>query len=189
MKPKLDKSLSAGLSVGASKELASNRQLDVSKIFDYVKKEFAQANVPGNVTQEILQEAGEMIAASSRGFAPMADKIVKLYGSQKISKRYKAPKGMGKVKKRIKPGTLKKSIEVLKHGRFKTIYSAVFVGVRIKKAYFAHFVHFGTKNLKNNTPFMKLGFNAAKGTVTQFLYKRYRSAARKSIREAIQKHG
>ena len=180
---------SASISASTSPALRANNQINVHKIFEHVKNEFANIYVEKSVTKQILKEAGNIVASSARSKAPVADRDVKLYSTAKVSKRYRAPKGKGNVKKIFRRGNLRDSIQVLDHGRFKKIMNAIFVGPRYPKASYAHLPHFGSKFIKKKNPFMAKAFESTRGQVVQHIYKRYRSEARKVISEAYKLHG
>lgn len=90
-----------------------------------------------------LKAAAGLMLSSVKARVPVGTKPHKRYSTPKVSRKLRAPKGLGKVVAVYKPGNLKRSFNVLTFSRSE----AVFVGPKVGKmpdGYYGHFVEFGT---------------------------------------------
>jgi hypothetical protein len=103
-------------------------------------------------SDRVLTEAAGPLRSAIAGRAPVSDAPHKRYSTPKISKKIRAPKGMGVVKATYQPGNLSRSFAVLSFRRAKF---AKFVGPKIDKrgggrmpdGYYAHMVNFSAANV------------------------------------------
>jgi len=179
--------ISARLNLSKYQLRRNNEIIDIGAILEEIKSEFANAYVPYNIQKEILTEAAEIGVMYARAEAPIADEVVKVYNTGKVSDKYRAPKGKGQVKKTIKPGNLKSGIRIFTHGKFKKIHYAVFYGPRYPMVAYAHIVEFGSKYVKRVQPFMKPSFDKAIMPMLALIKQRYRQELLKVANEAAAK--
>lgn len=129
---------------------------------------------PLDERKEVLEEAAAPMVAAAKSLAPRSKRQHYMYATgHKLSKKLKAPKGMGKVSAVFDPGNLSGSIQILKHGRFKKAVN-VYIGpryprrrngkTRLTVAPYAHFVEFGTVRQKAQ-PYMRPAFDKTKNLV------------------------
>ena len=178
-------------SINASQNahMRRNNQLsDIARIFDELNKEFANCYVPNNIQREILQEAAAIGVTYARQEAPVAEESVKIYNTAKVSKKFRAPKGKGTVRKIIRPGNLPKNIKVYTHGKFKKINSAVFYGPKYPQAAYAHILEFGSKFIKGDFSFMKPAFQKAKGPMLSLIKFRYKDELIRAWDNSVRRH-
>lgn len=177
--------IAGSLNTSSFADFRKNNQVrDIGAIFEELRSEFANVYIPHNVVQEILKEAAEIGVDYAQREAPVADKTVNIYNTAKVTKKYRAPKGKGRVVKRIKPGRLADYIMVYKHGKFKKLHSAVFYGPKYPQVAYAHLPEFGSKYIKNLRPYMKPSFEKAVIPMVQLIKRRYRQELIKAVNEA-----
>lgn len=180
--------LMASVNASATAHKRQNAQLgEIAQIYEDLRKDFANAYVPGNIQKEILTEAAQIGVMVTRLEAPVADKEVDYYNTAKITKKTRAPKGSGKIKKTIRPGTLAKNIQVYTHGRFKKLHSIVFYGPKYPQVAYAHLPHFGSKYINKVTPYMKTGFEKAKGRMMDYIRRSYKEELLKVWEESLKR--
>ena len=179
----------ASINVSGNAYMRKNHQLsDIGKIFEDLNKEFANCYVPNNKQREILEEAAKIGVTLAQQEAPRAEEAVKIYNTAKISKKIKAPKGKGTVKKVIRPGNLAKFIKIYTHGKFKKINSAVFYGPKYPQVAYAHLLEFGTKFMKQTHPFMKPAYEKARGPMLALIKGRYKAELIKVWDKSVRRH-
>ena len=179
----------ASINASDNAYMRRNHQLgDIAKIFEDLNKEFANCYVPNNKQREILEGAAKIGVSITQYNAPKADDVVKIYNTAKISKKIRAPKGKGTVKKVIRPGNLAKFIKIYTHGKFKKIANAVFYGPKYPQVAYAHLLEFGTKFMKQTHPFMKPSFEKARGNMLAYIKKRYKAELIKTWDNAVRRN-
>ena len=179
----------ASVNASSNAYMRKNHQLsDIAQIFEDLKKDFANCYVPNNKQREILEEAAKIGVIMAQQEAPKADDVVKIYNTAKISKKLRAPKGKGTVKKVIRPGNLAKFIRIYTHGRFKKINSAVFYGPKYPQVAYAHLLEFGSKFMKQTYPFMGPAYEKAKAPMLALIKGRYKSELIKVWNASVNKN-
>ena len=179
----------ASINVSQNAYMRKNNQLsDIGQIFDDLNKQFANCYVPYNKQREILEEAAKIGVTIAQQEAPRADEVVKIYNTAKISKKFRAPKGKGTVKKVIRPGNLAKHIKIYTHGKFKKINSAVFYGPKYPQVAYAHLLEFGTKFMKQTFPFMGPAYQKARGPMLALIKGRYKAELIKVWNNSVRKN-
>jgi len=126
--------------------------------------------------REILEKAAEPIVQSAKAKVKVSKKTHYTYQTAKFIKSKRAPKGLGEKKGTYKPGNLRDSIRILKHGKFKRS-SDVFVGPFVSRGtgagtygggsksvsgFYAHWVEFGSAHA-DKYPYMRPAFEMMKG--------------------------
>lgn len=125
----------------------------------------------------ILVKAARHVVNAIFRAAPHGRKIHKRYNTVKITKAFRAPKGMGRVAATYYPGNLAASFDVM---RFRQSRYAVFVGARVAKGigegtfgpfgktdgYYAHMIEKGTRHTPPR-PFVEPTWNAMKEKTRQ----------------------
>jgi|TARA_R100000773_G_scaffold26748_2_gene23226 HK97 gp10 family phage protein len=110
------------------------------------------------ISKEVLKPSAQIISKEMKSIAPKLKgaQSFNVYRTPKLSGKLKAPKGMGKIYVKIKPGQLKKSIAPYqtKAGR-KSPYFLIGPKYKFgvwtkpeKGGWFMHFVQFGTDTVK-----------------------------------------
>lgn len=142
--------------------------------------------------RKVLRKAAAPMQEKARQLAPVAEKEVHRYGTEKIFRRIRAPKGKGTVVATYVPGNLEKSIQLLTFRRSPDIFIGPKKASRNKQPvyglsekvvdpYYAHMVHNGTRYAKG-TPFMTMAFHAKKTEVLRII----RSELKDKIEKAPQ---
>lgn len=123
--------------------------------------------------QRVAALGGAYASAAAEAAAPKSSKVHKRYSTAKVTKRIRAPKGLGNVVATYSPGNLGRSINVLKFNRAK---SKVFVGAKLARratgsfsgrrtdGYYMAWVEQGTKNSRANM-FFRASWERSKGRV------------------------
>lgn len=123
--------------------------------------------------QRVAALGGAYAASAAEAAAPKSSKPHKRYSTAKLTKKIRAPKGLGKVVATYFPGNLGRSINVLKFSRAK---SKVFVGAKLARratgnfqgrrtdGYYMHMVEQGTKNWSGKA-FFRASWERSKGRV------------------------
>lgn len=127
------------------------------------------------VRKEAYEQGAELFVQAARSKIRYSQKPHFRYSnSGKLTGKIRAPKGRGKIIATYKPGNLRRSIRILKHGPFKRS-SSVWIGPKTSKrtkgvfgsksrvdGYYAHMVEFGTVHSAAR-PFMRPAFIATRG--------------------------
>lgn len=139
--------------------------------------------LPENLAQQrmrILSLAGSYGAAGIEDAAPRSSAPHYRYSTPKLTKKLRAPKGMGVVVASYLPGNLKQSIRVL---QFKRSKSAVFIGAKLAKGqspkgrfgtgskadgYYMHMVEGGTIHSAPK-PFVMSGWRRSENQVLRVI--------------------
>lgn len=124
-----------------------------------VKKLDALVTLVKKEKQGILMNGAKIVRDEIFMAAPIGTKVHKRYSTPKVSKKIRAPKGMGVVTATYAPSNLKWAMQVLKFNQS----AAVFVGAKLAKGksatgqfggtsdrsdgYYAHMVEFGTAKM------------------------------------------
>ena len=154
-----------------------NRQLKLE--FDRTIKKLKSMPdaISPRVRKKILRSAADHFVDAARANIKDSTKAHHRYSHRgKLTSRLKAGKGSGRVIATYKPGNLRRSIQILRHGKFRRLQS-VFVGPKADRSpsgvfgnedkvdgYYAHMVEFGTVNSAPQ-PFMRPAFIASRGKV------------------------
>ncbi len=132
------------------------------------------AHIDIETRKQVLEESAAPMLAAAKSLAPRSQRRHMMYNTRnKLTKKLRAPKGMGKVVAIFDPGNLGESIQILKHGPFKKSIN-VHIGPRyprrrsnnsrLKVAPYAHMVEFGTVKQKKQ-PYMRPAFEKTKNLV------------------------
>lgn len=137
--------------------------------------------------QRIAALGGAHFAATAEASAPRSKRPHKRYGTAKVVKSIKAPKGSGTVVATYFPGNLGASVQVMK---FRQAQSKVFVGARLAKGqasgtfgrgvrtdgYYLHMVELGTRNASAR-PFFRAAWQRAQPRVLSIMADQWRRIA------------
>ncbi len=131
----------------------------------------------GRDLKPLLEYAAIPIQRRAQAQAPTGSREHFRYNTPKVLGNVRAPKGMGRVVARYKPGNLKRSVVVLR--KLKRVRNAVLIGPNVSKGggtfggartqgYYAHWMEFGAQG-RAARPFMRPAFEASKGQVLKRL--------------------
>lgn len=129
--------------------------------------------------QRVAALGGAYFSSAAEAAAPKSEKEHYRYSTPKLTKKLRAPKGMGVRVASYTPGNLSRSINVLK---FRQAKSKVFVGAKLARTatgkfggmrtdgYYMHFTEKGTKNQRAQGWFMST-WQASKPRVLSIMTK------------------
>jgi len=132
------------------------------KLLNEKIKELANS-LDDKTVRKIMRVGAKPFIKAAKSAAPVARRNVHRYNTPKLSKKKKAPKGMGKIVATYTPGNLSRSIRALPLRRLKKSIivgpkkgargaQGVFKGRKVD-GFYAHLVEFATKH-KKATPFI-----------------------------------
>lgn len=125
--------------------------------------------------QRILEQGGVYAAGVAEFSAPKSKRPHFRYNTAKLTKKIRAPKGLGYIKAAYYPGNLGRSINVLKFRRAK---SKVYVGAKLSRnssgifkgkrhdGYYMHFTENGTKKKAGSHWFRSSWERSKSGTLS-----------------------
>lgn len=137
--------------------------------------------------QRILALGGAYASSAAESAAPKSKKTHYRYNTAKLTKKIRAPKGLGNKVATYTPGNLGRSINVLKFRRAK---SKVYIGAKLTKGskgtftglrtdgYYMHFSEAGTTNIRARGWFIK-SWLASKGRVLSVITNEFTRISRK----------
>tara|TARA_R110000824_G_scaffold5803_2_gene26718 strand:- start:782 stop:1327 length:546 start_codon:yes stop_codon:yes gene_type:complete len=144
--------------------------------------------------KEVILPSAKIVRKTMREAAPKLEGApsFNVYRTPKISGKMKAPKGMGVIYAKIKPGQLKKSVGIIRTSATRK-YPALNIGPRYKKGvwvnpekggWYMHMVQFGTPTTIAK-PFVLQSFIAVESLVKRLL----ENDTLKMLKRMVRKHG
>lgn len=140
-----------------------------------------------DLSEELKKDSGRALRAGAKIIlqeiqdrAPVGSKPHKRYGTPKLDKRIRAPKGMGRVVATYLPGNLEKSFGIMAFRRSEAVFVGPRVGRRARAAggydgYYAHMVDRGTVHSRADNfirPAVSAGEKEATEVITTMLKKK-----------------
>lgn len=130
------------------------------------KVEILGSAVTRRQRKRALRKAALMIRDAARGNVPVADEVTKRYSTPKLDGKLRAPKGHGVVVESYDPGTLRDDINVKSLRRSADLFVGPGTGSKKPVAYWAHWIEFGTKNIRPYG-YMRKAVQSTKGAALQ----------------------
>lgn len=96
----------------------------------------------------MLRKAAVIIRDEARKNVPISDRPTLVYDTPKVSGKLKAPKGQGRIKLKLDPGTLRDDINVKSLRRSRDLFVGVGTGRKRSIAFWAHWLEFGNSQIK-----------------------------------------
>lgn len=95
----------------------------------------------------MLRKGAEIIRDEARANVPISDRPTLVYDTPKINNKLRAPKGQGRIKYKLEPGTLRDDINVKSFPKSFDLFVGAGTTRKIT-AFWAHWLEFGNSKIK-----------------------------------------
>lgn len=117
----------------------------------------------------MLRKAAVIIRNEARANVPISDRPTLIYDTPKLSGKLKAPKGQGRVKIKLDPGTLRDDINVKSFRRSPDLFVGIGTARKVT-AFWGHWLEFGNSQIKG-IGYMRRAVESKKGEAINQLIK------------------